>query len=273
MLRENANFREWVNSRGFVFVDGYFVLINKKNILCKDGQYHLKRSVTKKLSSRAINIQERHYRVYGHVQDDLSNLTVLYKRDSDIDSRILIFNPKMQSKLQEGIGSEDIKQAYIDAHNDLLKYYDIEKDLERKMREPDCSLCNCLWLLIEKRGWKTGLDFYNHTLIHENYYGWIRDNEQKANNMKSDTLMAICIGLELTLGIIQKIYDISENKLHRDREPDKTRIHLIESMPRMSIVDFNHMLAKFNLEPLGSKERYSYRKRTFLSGDYENAHK
>lgn len=258
MLREYTNFRNWVYSRGFVFIDGYFVLPNKKNIIYSGGQYHLSGSAKRNLPFCVINIQERHRGVYEHANDDISNLAVLYKIVPGIDSRILAFSPKIQSQLNKGIDDEEANKACINASKYLTLSYneEVEKELLRKIGDPDCTLCNCLYYLMEQRGWKTGLDFYDNTLIHENNYGLIRNNDKRANKMKSDTLMAICVGLGLQLRLTAMIYDKSENKLHYYEEPDKTRIRIMETFPGIDIKGFNDLLKQANMEPLGSKERH-----------------
>lgn len=258
LLRENVIFEEWVESRGFVFVDGYFVLPDEKNITCRNGQYHLSRSAKKNLPSCVINIQEQHYKTYEYACEDLFNFAVLYKTESSVDQRIVVFSPRMQSQLKEGVDEKEVKQTYMAARDNLIPYdEEVEKELLRKIGDEDCTLCNCLWYMIEQRGWKTGLDFYDNTHVHENYHGWIRDNKQKANNMKSDTLMAICVGLGLRLRLTEKLYDKSENRLHYYEEPDKTRIRIMETFPGIDIVNFNRLLESANLAPLGSKDRHA----------------
>ena len=126
----------------------------------------------------------------------------------------------------------------------------------RLIGDEDKSLCNCLWFLIEKAGWKDGLEFYDNTLVHENYYGKIKSD--KSNKMKSDTLFAICVGLGLQLRIIEKIYSKSECKLHYYDEPDKTRIRIIQRFPAINIVDFNALLERAGQKPLGSVSQESH---------------
>ena len=262
MLIKNKSLREWVDSRGFVFVDGYFILPNKKNIVYKNGQYHLSSSVKRNLSSCVINIQEQHYNNYAHADKDVSNFAVLYKTVSGGDHRILAFSPKMQSQFNKGLDDTETNKAYVAACKNLMLPYDeeVEKELIRKTGDEDCSLCNCLYYLMEQRGWKNGYDFYDNTLLHENYYGLIRNNDERANKMKSDTLMAICVGLGLRLRLTEKVYSRSENKLHYFEEPDKTRIRIMEMYPGIGIKEFNKLLLTANMEPLGSKERSSKRK-------------
>ena len=192
------------------------------------------------------------------MQDDLSNLTVLYKMDSGIDFRVYAFAPKIQSQLNKGVDDEEANKAYINASKYLALSYneEVEKELLRKIGDPDCTLCNCLCYLMEQRGWKTGLDFYDNTFVHENNYGLIRNNDKRANNMKSDTLMAICVGLRLRLWLTEKVYEKSRYKLNHYEEPDKTRIQIMETFPGIDIKCFNNLLKQANMEPLGSKERH-----------------
>ena len=119
--------------------------------------------------------------------------------------------------------------------------------------DEDKTLCDCLWFLIQKRDWKDGLDFNMNTKVHENYFARIRDN--KANNMQSDTLWAICVGLGLRLRLTEKIYSKSERKLHYYDEPDKTRIRIMESYPCINIDAYNGLLVASKLSPLGTVER------------------
>ncbi len=98
------------------------------------------------------------------------------------------------------------------------------------------------------------MDFYSNTNLHENYYRRILNNE--INNMKSDTLMAICVGLGLRLRIIEKLYDKADHcRLHYYEEPDKTRIKIIETFPGLTISDFNKLLKASHQPILGTKNR------------------
>lgn len=255
LIKENIIFEEWIDSRGFIFVDGYFVLPDKKYVAVKDGEIHLTKFAKANLPLCAINIQEQHCISYKYQCSDLNNFAVLYKTEpGEIDQRIVVFSPRMQSKLQEGIDKKEAASAYLAAKDNLIPYdEETEKELLRMIGDEDKTLCNCLWFLIEKRGWSQPLDFYDYTHVHENYYGRIRDNT--ANKMQSDTLMAICVGLSLRFRLTEKIYGKSEAKLHYYEDPDKTRIRIMETYPGISIIDFNRLLEASNLKPLGTKER------------------
>ncbi len=257
LINNNVILEEWIESRGFVYVDGYFVLPDKKYILVKNGQIHLTKFAKNNLSQCAINIQEQHLVTYKYQKEDFCNFAILYKTDpAEIDQRILAFNPRMQSQIQSGIDDKEVAATYQTAKDHLIPYdEESEKELLRMIADEDKTLCDCLWFLIQKRGWGYPLDFNEHTQIHENYFARIRDN--KANNMKSDTIMAICVGLGLRLRLTEKIYSKSEQKLHYYEDPDKTRIRIMETYPCINIKNFNNLLIESNLEPLGTKEMAS----------------
>lgn len=169
--------------------------------------------------------------------------------------------PSAQSEIKKTINKkyetatkEDMQKAYSTALDNLLPdNEEIEKELLRLIGDEEKSLCNCLWFLIEKAGWKTGVDFYDSTLIHENYYGRIKNDG--ANKMKTDTLFAICVGLGLQLRLVEKIYAKSECKLHYYDNPDKTRIRILQTYPNIDIADFNGILISCGLEPLGTETK------------------
>ena len=64
--------------------------------------------------------------------------------------------------------------------------------------------------------------------LHKNHHGKIKND--KYNNMGTDVLMAICVGLKLSLRITEKIFEKSKNKLDYYHDPDKTYIRIMENM-------------------------------------------
>lgn len=257
LLNNNAVFEEWIESRGFVYVDGYFVLPDKKYISFKNGQIHLTKFAKNNLPQCTINIQEQRFLTYKYQKEDFCNFAILYKTGpTEIDQRILAFNPRMQFQIQSGIDDKEVAATYKTAKDKLIPYdEETEKELFRMIADENKTLCDCLWFLIQKKGWKYPLDFSEYTKIHENYFARIRDN--RANNMQSDTIMAICVGLGLRLRLTEKIYSKSEHKLHYYEEPDKTRIRIMETYPCINIKDYNRLLIESHLDPLGTKERAS----------------
>lgn len=257
LLSESTVLENWIKSHGLVFVDGYFVIPDKKYLSIKNGTVHLTKAAKSNLPVCAVNIREQRFINYTHYQDDLFPYSVLYRLNADdIDQRILMFSPRLQSQLKLDVDKKEVAAAFCAAKDNLVLYEEeIEKGLLRRIGDEDISLCQCLWYMIEQRGWGDPLTFYEHTNVHENYYGRIRDN--KANKMKSDLLMAICVGLGLRFRLTEKVYGKSEMKLHYYEEPDKTRIRIMETFPGIDITTFNCLLKEANQEPLGTRERAS----------------
>ena len=256
MLQDNVILEDWVESRGFVFVDGYFVLPDKKYIAEKNGAVHLTKYARQNLPVCAINIREQHVITYKYLKEDLSYCAVLYKTEpNEIDQRFYVFSPRNQATLHAGVDKKEIASTFRAAKDALVSYdEEVEKELLRKIADEDTTLCDCLWFLITNKGWDAPLDFYDHTLVHENYYGRIRDN--KINTMESDTLMAICVGLGLRLRLTEKLFDKAERcKLHFYEDPDKTRIQIMETYPGISIYDFNRLLEVSGMKKLGTVDR------------------
>lgn len=92
--------------------------------------------------------------------------------------------------------------------------------------------------------------FNDKTGLHKNYHGKIKND--KYNNMGTDVLMAICVGLKLSLRITEKIFEKSKNKLDYYHDPDKTYIRIMENMPGISVQDFNSICKRAGVNELGS---------------------
>lgn len=260
LLLNNVVLQDWIESYGLVYVDGYFILPLSKYLSIKNGEIHLTNYAKKHLYECALNICEQKLHKYKHQPEELQCFAVLYKLGGG-DERILVFLPGAQTEIRKTINKNYESATDAELRAAYSKALDIaapdneetEKALLRLLGDEDKSLCDCLWFLIEKAGWKTGLDFYDNTHIHENYYGRIKNN--KANAMESDTLFAICVGLKLQMWIIEKIYNKSECKLHPYDEPDKTRIRIVRAFPALSIEDFNLMLTRRGLKELGTESK------------------
>lgn len=245
-VEQNPLIASWIHEQRFIFAEGYFILADPKYIDYADGAVRLKRAAKNNLSKCAININSQFYRSYKHLEKDLCGLTYLY-RTTEIDTRLLTFHPEYQPDL-----SYSPDEAYESFAGQL---FDCEDDIEfqRMLSDPTISLSDCLKYLMELKGIKYPEQFEERTHLNKNYHGRIKNNQ--ANNFNSDTLMAVCVGLGLGLRTTQKLYDKSEVKLDEYNEPDRTRIKILESMPGLSITDFNSVLAACGLDELGSKMR------------------
>lgn len=250
LLSSDSSLREWISGGRLIYVDGYFVLADKKYVTSKDGIPHLTQKAKKNLQQCAINIHERKFTSYVNAQKDLIGFAVLQKIEG-IDQRLLTFHPKFQTNFK--YEESDVYAAF---HEHISAYDEAEEiELMKKLGDPTCSLCQCLWYLMENRKWNYPETFNDRTELHKNYHGKIKNNTY--NEMGTDVLMAICVGLGLSLRLTEKLFDKSNNKLNYFQDPDKTYIRILETMPGISMQDFNCICEKANIKKLGSSERKS----------------
>ena len=87
------------------------------------------------LSGTVMGMIKMEIITYKYVKEDPSNLAVLYKiGPQEIDQRILVFSPRMQGALQEGIDKKDVVGTYLSARDNLVAYDDeTEKEFLRKI--------------------------------------------------------------------------------------------------------------------------------------------
>ena len=245
LLAEDSSLREWVRGGRFVYADGYFVLAEQQYVLVKEGELHLTTKAKKKLAQCVINIREHKYTEYRNASKDLLGFSVLHRVEG-IDQRILTFHPKFQANFKY---EED--EVYASFYEKISAYDEQEEiELVKMLADPTCSLCQCLWYLMENRKWTYPATFNEKTELHPNYHGKIKNNSY--NNMGTDVLMAICVGLKLNLRIIEKLFDKSNNKLNYYQDPDKTYIRMLEMAPGISLQDFNSICEKASVKQLGS---------------------
>lgn len=245
LLSLDSSLRTWVNGGQFVFADGYFVLADEKYVTAKEDGLHLTTKAKKNLTQCVINIHEQKYTVYNNVQKDLVGYAVLHRVEG-IDQRLLTFHPQFQTNFQ--YDPDDVYKAF---RNHLLTYDENEEvELVKRLADPTTTLCQCLWYLMENRKWNYPETFNEMTGLHKNYHGKIKKNDY--NNMGTVVLMTICVALRLKLRIVEQIFEKSNNKLNYYQDPDKTYIRILESMPGLSLQDFNSILVQYGIKELGS---------------------
>lgn len=237
--------KRWISEGRFVYADGYFVLADSQYVIQKDGVLHLTAKAKKNLAKCVINIREQKFTTYGNSGKDFLGYAVLGKFEG-VDSRLLTFHPQYQSSLM--LEPDEAYQAFYKQ----LTSYDEQEEIElmKMIGDPTKSLCECLWFLMEKRKWNYPEKFNEETGLHLNYHGKIKNNNY--NNMTTKVLMAICVGMRLCSRMTQKLFDKSNNKLNYYNDPDKTYIRIMDTMPGLSIGDFNGVLEQFRLPELGS---------------------
>ena len=249
LLLEDSLLQEWVSGGRFIYVDGYFVLADKKYITIKDGRPQLTAKAKRNIEKCALNIRVQNYTEYKNFHKDYLGYTMMFAAVG-VDRRLYSFHPKYQPNLDI-----DPDELYEAAKESIIDDYDDEEEIElvRMLRDPTTTLCQCLWYLIKRKHWITPEKFYQETLINKNYHGRIKND--KANNMETGVLMAICVGLRLSLEMTEEVFDKSKNKLDRFHAPDKVYMRILANMPGLSIDDFNGILKHAGLDELGSKIR------------------
>lgn len=244
-LDANKTLRTWVAEGHYIFVDGYFVLDDKRYITETAEGIHLTQKAKKNLSKCALNIREYRETFLCHLDKPAFSYTTLFKV-GDIDNRVLTFHPSYQTPQ-----IRDPENAYK-AFSEVVSSYNEAEEIELTKMTGDLTktLCDCLCFLMENRNWKYPQTFSNATGLHENYFGRIKKNEQ--NRMNTNTLMAICVGMGLSLRLTEKLFDKSSNKLNYIADPDKTYIRIMETMPKLSLDDFNNILSELGIQELGT---------------------
>lgn len=246
LLIENSSLQKWVRNGRFVFAEGYFVLAEKQYVIKKEGRLKLTPKAKGNLSKCVINIREHRYVSYPNSYKDFFGYTTL-KRVEGVDARLLTFHPQYQSNFKyEPDEVYNSFRDYLASHDE-----DEEIKLMAMIGDPTKTLCECIWFLMENRNWKYPEKFNEETELHKNYHGKIRNN--KYNNMSTNTLLAICVGMGLSLRITEKLFEKSNNKLNYYQDPDKTYIKIMETMPGLSITNFNSIVRSFGIEELGTK--------------------
>lgn len=244
-LNNDINLRNWVLSGKYIFVDGYFVLDDERFISETDKGIHLSLKARKNISKCTLNIREYKNNSLYHFSDGVSNNNILFKVGA-VDNRVLLFHPSYQSP--QFNHPDDAYKAF----SDVVSTYNESEEIElvKMVNDPENTLCDCLCFLMTNRNWKYPATFTEQTELHNNYLGKIKKNDY--NNMTTDVLMAICVGMKLRLRLTEMLFQKSNNKINYYKNPDKTYVHIMETIPGLDIVNFNSTLQELGIKKLGS---------------------
>ena len=150
-----------------------------------------------------------------------------------------------------------------DLHADFLSEIKAQKRLDTLLSDDRYTLSNCLKELMIRAGWKDANIFWDHTLVHRNYF--FRINSNKLGKVRKNTLMAICVGLGLTVLTVQRVFKKAELFLSESSMPDRLYMSIIEKSPGIIIDKFNQILIRAGQAPLGTREREHEHKREKLN--------
>ena len=140
-----------------------------------------------------------------------------------------------------------------DLHTDFLSEIKTQKRLDALLSDARYTLSNCLKELMIRAGWKDANTFWDRTLVHRNYF--FKINSNKLGKIRKNALMAICVGLGLTILTVQKIFKKAELFLSEVSMPDCLYVSIIEKVPGIIIDEFNQILIGAGQVPLGTRER------------------
>lgn len=261
MLSQDVVLEQWVVANHMIFADGFFVIANTKYVAIKNGVPYLTKRAKNNLTACTINICEQHIISRRIANKDSCNHAVLFHA-TGVDTTLLSFHPKYQAGFEDYLKDEEEKGSNSDLYNvtdddvydatinSIFSDDEDERQFVKMLGDPDQTLCHCLWFLMEKKHWLSPEIFWQKTLLHRNYHGRIRNNDY--NNVGKDNLLAICVGLNLSLRLTQKVFSKAGIHLQEYTEPDKTYRTILERVPGISIDDFNKLLERRNLKKLGT---------------------
>lgn len=268
MLSQNVVLEEWVKANNMVFVDGYFVVADKKYVSVKNGELHLTRSAKTNLAACTLNICEQHIVSYKIAEKDYRGYACLYHA-SGVDQRMLSFHPTYQSEFKSFLENVEWNEKMGKKPNELTKvtdsdvydavasriftdYDDDQKKFIQMLSDPFTSLCKALWFWFESHNLRYPDKFHEATKLHKNYHTEIKNDAK--NDMGKDMLMAICVGCKFDLRMTQRVLAKRQIFLDDLQEPDKTYISILEHFPGSGVDDFNELLKRKNIKELGSKK-------------------
>ncbi|MGX7091982.1 ImmA/IrrE family metallo-endopeptidase [Hutsoniella sourekii] len=248
LLESNESLSDWINTGRYMFVDGYFVIANTQYVQFKNGRFTITKKALKNIKQCALNISEINTTEYKNLSNDFYGISFLY-RCHGVSNQILIYHPEFQVDLKD----ED--KAYGSAADMLNSLYNQKDEIElvRMIDDPEITICDCLLYLFEKRSWDNKDIFNDETELDTNYFYKIRKNNM--NNISEKNLIAICVGLKLTLHITEKLLEKSGVvvKNIRYQSPFNTYFNIMERFPGLPLSDFNSLLEELEVEPLGTK--------------------
>ena len=169
-----------------------------------------------------------------------------------------VLNESLEMEESKGIHSKLHDVTSDDVYSSALEFlfaeeYAMERDLDKRLGNPDMTLSNCLWSVMELKVFDSVNIFWDRTLLHKNYYYDIKNDH--FNNPTIETLMAICVGLGLSLHVVEKILSKASFVLRDHADPDRAYRLILGRFPGLSIDDFNSLLARAGIKPLGTSMR------------------
>lgn len=140
-----------------------------------------------------------------------------------------------------------------DFNSDFLSDFHAQKEFNKMLGNPYETLSNCLYFMMDAKGLKTAKIFWEKTLLNRNFFSAIKGNRLK--EVTKETLMAVCVGLELRIRMVEKVFHKAGLLLNEYETPDGIYIFILENIPGLGIDEFNNILIVKGQKPLGTQAR------------------
>ena len=210
---------------------------------------HLSAKAKRNPEKCVLNIHEQKYIEYPNFWKDYAGYAMMFQTVG-MDKRLFTFHPKYQSNIDK----LDPATAYDAAANEIFSYdVDAEREMYGHIVDPSKTLCQTIVAIMDMCGCDTSAKFNRRTLLHKNYYSGIKND--KKNDMKEKTLMAICVGMKLNSRLTQELFKKSVNNYQVYVDPYATYTLIMEQFPSLPIDDFNEMLSRKGMDKLGTEMR------------------
>ena len=249
LLSGNPRLRQWVQAGDYIFVEGYFVKNSTRYVrIDAHGTYRLKPAAKKSPAKAFLRIQSVVTKDYIGLDKDLDSLFHLEHRQG-VDKRIIYIDPAHQVTPDD----HDHQKVFASAANTINTMLMDAAKLDDIIGDRRSSLCQTVAKLLEYREIRYPRTFTERTGLYDALFNKIQNDN--AQTMKRETIMALAIGLGLNLCATTKLTEKAQIHLNRDMRPDSVYLLMLERFPGISIYEANGILEAHGLEPLGSKSR------------------
>ena len=141
-------------------------------------------------------------------------------------------------------------------HEDLKRFQEGLKRIIRARARTEMSFGQLACFHIKRAGWSKQV-FYEKTLLSERTFERITADALKGPSPRLETVMALCIGLELGLALGTSLlgsagYTLTNSPLHCAYQ------HILASCCGKDILDCNEMLIRSGFGPLNGHEYRGY---------------
>ena len=195
-----------------------------------------------------LRIQSVVTKDYVGLDKDLDSLFHLEHRQG-VDKRIIYIDPAHQVTPD----GHDHQKVFASATNTMNTMLMDAAQLDDIIGDRRSSLCQTVAKLLNYREIRYPRTFMERTGLYDALFNKIQNDN--AQTMKRETIMALAIGLGLNLCATTKLMEKAQIHLNRDLRPASVYLLMLERFPGISIYEANGILEAHGLEPLGGKSR------------------